>query len=331
MSLLYDNNSNRPAPEDLVTDWYIPADAPAEGFVYPGPLEIVSNNKLATLAPILLALAIEKGKEEFSLIHNERVYRGHRIQSVKGPIYALRRIPNYIPRLDELGLPISIQAILTHKELTKGGLILIVGETGQGKSTTCSATIKARLEDYGSFCLTVEDPPEHPLHGIHKDGRCIQTSVQSGEFADALKGAVRSYPTIGNCILYIGETRDPETAHEALVAATNGHLVFTTLHASDVLSAIKRFIALACLYKNVVDTDVKSMFATTFRLIMHQKLRMYDEKRKLDVSFLFCPNGQNGLAQRIKANQIDQLITDLEAQANLAKANNIKMLLSGWK
>jgi len=186
-----------------------------------------------------------------------------------------------------------------HERLGAGGLILICGETGNGKSTTCASAIKSRMQKFGNFGLTVEDPPEFPLHGKQGEfGRCIQTEVRSGDFANALKGAMRCYPTMNGSILFVGETRDHETASEVLRVATNGHLVFTTIHGTDIISSIKRFISLATANRSSSEADIKGIFASSMRMVLHQRLRdvpgvarqgLYGKKWKLRFWYLEMP------------------------------------------
>lgn len=337
MGNLFTNGDGAPGLVDLATDWYIPSKDLTKGFAYPGPVNFHENDDMYNVAQEMLDECKKKtatGKIEFSLTNNGRRFRVHKIPSIEGDVFAVRRIPSIVPEMKELGLPPAIVKILLHDELKKGGLILISGETGQGKSTTTGATIKARLDKFTSFCLTIEDPVELPLHGDHKNGKCIQTEIDSGGFAEALKGAVRSYPALGNCILYVGESRDPETAYEALVASSNGHLVFTTLHAYDVESSINRFISLASSYKNTTEDTVRGLFASSFRLILNQELRPSSQRKqgyRLKTRSLFSASGKGSIAENIKNNRIASLSTDIEQQKTLIQNENIKALFDTWK
>lgn len=323
---------------DLISDWYLYKDEPLEGFIYPGPVTIKEHPKLFELANHLNKLCLsreDKEHDEFILKDNGRIYRGHRMYTVKGEMYALRRVANKVPEVKSLGLETAVQQVLLHPNLTGGGLILVTGETGQGKSTTCAAAIKARMEKFGSFCLTVEDPPELPLHGIYKDGRCIQTEVRSGRFGEALRGAMRSYPTIGGSMLYVGETRDSETAIEVLRIVTNGHLVFTTLHGSDIISGIKRFVSLA-VGSVLSENEVKSTLASSLRMVLHQRLRdvpaIQDRpaSKKVETSFLLSANGSTAIANRIRATGVDTLISDIQQQKSVLENFGLNKLMEDW-
>lgn len=324
----------RSEPEELITDWYLPEADALEGFVYPGPVPIKEHSRLFEMATKLLEMAKEKtasGYEEFVVRINNRTFRGHKIQTITGAFYALRRLPAYIPSLDKLGMDAAVRQILLHPNLCRGGLVLVCGETGQGKSTTCASTVKERMISQGSFCLTVEDPPEMPLHGAHGKGRCLQTEVQSGKWAEAMRGAMRCYPTVSGSMLYVGETRDPETAVEVLRIATNGHLVLTTIHAEGLDSAIRRYMSLAA--AGMMESEVRNIMASSFRLALHQKL--VDEngpngvsKKRLKVGFLFSPNNRSPVAQKLRTGE--NLNNEIRMQELALKNSGASGIMEMW-
>lgn len=102
------------------------------------------------------------------MVHEEKrvIFRGHSIKSIEGKVYIFRRLPSYVPDIEDLGMPKSILELLLHKRLNSGGLVLIAGETGQGNQQLLAATIAYRLKHHASFCLTIEDPVEMPLQGF---------------------------------------------------------------------------------------------------------------------------------------------------------------------
>lgn len=306
-------------PEDRISDWYLPESGYKKGFIYPGPVPIEEHPRLFDMANALLQQARERTKDydEFVIRYGTRTYRGHRIETIEGSVYALRRLPDVIPELASLGIDDNVRSLLLHPWLRRGGLVLVCGETGQGKSTTCAATVKERMIRHGSFCLTVEDPPEMPLHGVHGKGRCLQTEVKSGNFAEAMKGAMRCYPTVRGSMLYVGETRDPETAVEVLRVATNGHLVLTTLHAEGLIEAIKRFGGMAG--ANMPESEVRSIFATSFRMAIHQQLEDARAqpgraaRKKLKMQFLVSESNSS-VAHRIRRGETESLSSDIDLQ-----------------
>jgi Tfp pilus assembly pilus retraction ATPase PilT len=322
-------------PVESITDWYLPAVDPLEGYFWPNRVPVRDHEFLYEMAKALGERCIQKTQDnytEFVVREGERAYRGHVIDTVKGRWFALRKMPDRVPPLETLGLDKAIQDLLAHKNLAKnGGLIIICGETGQGKSTTIASAIMRRMENLGSFCLTIEDPPEMPLHGIHGKGICYQTETRIGDFAAALRGAMRSYPAVGGSMLYVGETRDPETAAEVMRASVNGLLVLTTLHANDPTTAVQRFTTMA---KAVMksDDEVRDVTASALRLVMHQELEYIPgvggqpARRRLRVAFAFSENQSSPMAQAIRSG--DSLQDIVDRQKALIKTGGVERLLS---
>jgi Tfp pilus assembly pilus retraction ATPase PilT len=327
-----------PDPRQLITDWYLPVQHTQNGFVYPGPVTIGSVEGLLDLANELLRACQERaasGYEEFVLEEGGVFYRGHRITTIEGIFFTLRKMPKRIEKLSTLGMPPEIAEVLMGPWLNRGGMIMICGETGQGKSTTCAAVIKERMEKYGSFCLTVEDPPEMPLHGVHGKGRCLQTEVQSGNFAEALKGAMRCYPTVGGSMLYVGETRDGETAAEVMRVAVNGHLVLTTIHAQDLKTAVKRLIGMAGF--RMSPDEARSMVASALRMVMHQRLitspgvNGTPDRKRLEIEMVISQSTSSPIANMLMDNQIEQLSNEIDLQQRTLRAKGPSGLLEMWK
>jgi twitching motility protein PilT len=205
----------------------------------------------------------------------EYLFRGHRDVTVAGTLLALRRIPREAPRLQDLALPMYWRELFLLPELCQGGLLVLAAQTGQGKSTTLAAIVRSRLEQFGGYCRAIEDPPELPIHGPHGDGICIQTPVDPAApetgFADALRSALRSYPTTGGAtICLIGEIRDSDTAVQALRASVNGHLVLTTVHAADCPTALTRVLAMA--ERGLGDKSARDLLSSGLRIVVHQRL-----------------------------------------------------------
>lgn len=336
MSQAESSSSGAPGPEDLITDWYLPASDPLKGFIYPGPVMIQEHPRLFELATQMLKLSVDRtkgGRVDFVVRQAGRSYRGHKINTITGPVFTLRRLPDHIHGLEKLGMPSAISQLLIHPALSKGGLVLVCGETGQGKSTTCAAAIKERMERLGSFCLTVEDPPEMPLNGSHGLGQCLQTEVEDEDWPAAMKGAMRCYPAVSGSMLYVGETRDAETAAAVLRIATNGHLVLTTLHAEGLESAIHRYQSMAAGGKGMVQSEIQAIMASSFRLAIHQEL--VDEtvqgrvRKRLKVSFLFSPNGRSPVAQKLRVGG-ESLNNEVRMQEMTLRNHGAAGILKMW-
>ncbi len=146
----------------------------------------------------------------------------------------LRVITTEIPTIEQLGLPPQLQDIV----MTKRGLVIMVGATGSGKSTTLAAMIGYRNENSHGHIITIEDPVEY----IHPHRNCIVTQRDIGLDTDswgiALKNALRQAPDV----IQIGEIRDRETMDHAIAFAETGHLCLATLHANSANQAIDRII-----------------------------------------------------------------------------------------
>jgi twitching motility protein PilU len=146
----------------------------------------------------------------------------------------LRRIETTIPRVSDLGLPPIIEQLA----LTKRGLVIFVGATGTGKSTSLAAMIGHRNEHTNGHIITIEDPIEF----LHEHRGCIVTQREVGidtdSFEVALKNTLRQAPDV----IMIGEVRTRETMEHALAFAETGHLCLCTLHANNANQALDRII-----------------------------------------------------------------------------------------
>ena len=146
----------------------------------------------------------------------------------------LRTINSAIPKIEELGLPTQLKEIA----LTKRGLVVFVGGTGSGKSTSLAAMIGFRNETTHGHIVTIEDPIEY----VHDHKNCIVTQREVGVDTDswhaALKNTLRQAPDV----ILIGEIRDRDTMDYAIAFAETGHLAMATLHANSANQALDRII-----------------------------------------------------------------------------------------
>ena len=147
-----------------------------------------------------------------------------------------RNINTDIPRFEDLGLPDVLQDIV----MTKRGLVLFVGGTGSGKSTSLAALIDHRNSNSGGHIITIEDPVEF----VHRHKKSLinqrEVGVDTRSFKNALKNTLRQAPDV----ILIGEIRDRETMEHALEFAETGHLAISTLHANNANQALERIINL---------------------------------------------------------------------------------------
>lgn len=249
-------------------DLYIPDDHPEKGFMYPGALPIPSE--MSDLVDSLLKIARSEGKD-YTAKYGNLIFRGHRKQTIEGAIHIFRRSPTKIRTLEETGIPSIVITELRSPRLSAGGLVLVCGQPGNGKSTTCAAVLVDRLIQFGGVAITVEDPVEMPLQGEHGKGRCLQTNLSGkDDYPEAIRDTMRDYPTGEQAILMVGEVRDAETAALVLKSGVDGRLVLTTVHGADVASGLQRILSLAT--HTIGEEEARSLLASSFRLAMHQKL-----------------------------------------------------------
>ena len=152
------------------------------------------------------------------------------------PALVLRYISVDTPKLDQLGLPDTLRELA----MLKRGLVLMVGATGSGKSTTLAAMINHRNENCSEHILTIEDPVEY----LHQNRKAIvnqrEVGLDTRSFGRALRAAMRAAPDV----ILIGEIRDRETMEAAITLAGTGHLCIATLHANNSAETLDRIINL---------------------------------------------------------------------------------------
>ena len=146
----------------------------------------------------------------------------------------LRRIEGIIPTYKELKLPETIKDLA----MTKRGLIIFVGATGSGKSTSLASMIGYRNTHGSGHIITIEDPIEF----VHKHDGCIITQREVGIDTDSFKVALKNTLRQAPDVILIGEIRDRETMDHAIVFAETGHLCLATLHANNANQALDRII-----------------------------------------------------------------------------------------
>ncbi|HET6955025.1 MAG TPA: PilT/PilU family type 4a pilus ATPase [Vicinamibacterales bacterium] len=144
----------------------------------------------------------------------------------------IRRLPSVVPRFASLNLPPSIEALTRLPR----GLVLVGGPTGSGKTTTLAALVNEINLREARHIITIEDPIEYEHPHRKSIVEQIEIGVDAPDFPTALRAALRQAPDI----IVVGEMRDPETMQIAVAAGETGHLVFSSLHTSDVATTVAR-------------------------------------------------------------------------------------------
>ncbi|GAB3777976.1 PilT/PilU family type 4a pilus ATPase [Ramlibacter monticola] len=146
----------------------------------------------------------------------------------------LRVIPQILPTIDKLGVPQVLKDVV----MTKRGLVVLVGATGSGKSTTLAAMIDWRNEQSYGHIITIEDPVEF----VHPHKNCVVTQREVGLDTDSWEAALKNTLRQAPDVILMGEIRDRETMEHAIAFAETGHLCMATLHANSANQALDRVI-----------------------------------------------------------------------------------------
>ena len=146
----------------------------------------------------------------------------------------LRYIPSSVPKFESLRLPPILKDLILHKR----GLLLMVGSTGSGKSTTLAAMVNHRNENQAGHILTIEDPIEFSHPNVQSIVNQREVGQDTLSYANALKSSLREAPDV----ILIGEIRDRETMEAAIELAGTGHLAISTLHANNAHQTMDRII-----------------------------------------------------------------------------------------
>jgi len=188
----------------------------------------------------------------------------------------LRRIPAEIPTIEELGLP----DILGELIMQKRGLLLMVGATGSGKSTTLAAMVHERNRKLSGHILTIEDPVEFSHPNLKAIVNQREVGVDTLSYRNALRASLREAPDV----ILIGEIRDRETMEAALELCNTGHLAISTMHANNSNQAMERVINL---FPQDLHKQLLMDLAINLRAVISQRLvKSVDGRRVAAIEIL---------------------------------------------
>jgi len=191
------------------------------------------------------------------------------------PAIVLRYVTADMPKLDALELP----EIVRELALARRGLVLMVGATGSGKSTTLAAMINHRNENVSDHILTIEDPIEF----LHANKRSIINQREVGLDTKSLHRALRSAMRAAPDVIMIGEVRDRESMRAAITLAGTGHLCIATLHANNAAEALDRIVNL---FPRDEHAQINLDLSQYLRAILAQRLVRGAERRYAAVEVL---------------------------------------------
>ncbi|WP_292975713.1 PilT/PilU family type 4a pilus ATPase [Nitrosomonas sp.] len=230
---------NKKASDLFITAGYPPA-MKIDGKMTPVTQQVLSPAHTAALAQAIMndkqAAEFEVSKESNFAINPEGIgrFRVNAFVQQQRTGIVLRTITTKIPDFDALGLPQVLKEVV----MSKRGLVIFVGGTGSGKSTSMAALIGHRNKNSYGHIITIEDPVEY----VHEHINCVITQREVGvdteSWEAALKNTLRQAPDV----ILIGEIRDRETMEHAIAFAETGHLCMGTLHANSANQALDRII-----------------------------------------------------------------------------------------
>lgn len=223
---------------------------------------------------------------------------------------ALRLIPDKIKTLDELGHPAILHNILKVSQ----GFFLVVGPSGQGKSTTLAAMIDEINHNRKDHILTVEDPIEY----LFEDDKSIVDQREVGQDTKSFNTALRSILRQDPDVIMVGEMRDPETMSAAITAAETGHLVFSTLHTNNASQTIDRIIDS---FPSDQQNQIRTQLSGTLLGVLSKRLIPKIDGGRVAVFELLIANAAvRNLIRENKVHQID-LVIETSAEAGMISLN----------
>jgi twitching motility protein PilT len=230
-------------------------------------------------------------------------FRVNAFRHINGVGAVFRAVPSEVPPLDELDMPPVLKTFCQQKK----GLLLVVGPTGAGKSTTLAAMIDEINRTRKAHIITIEDPVEF----IHKRQQSLlsqrEVGSHTGTFAGALRSALREDPDV----ILVGELRDLETVSLAVTAAETGILIIATLHTGSAAATVDRMVNL---FPGSEQPRIRSMLSTSLcGVVAQQLLRRADGKGRVAAIEVLVNNA--AISNMIREGKTKQLGTAIQTGA----------------
>jgi twitching motility protein PilU len=290
--------------EKQASDLFISCGAPInikiDGLVMPIDTELMKPEIVRNIAYEMMSQAQAERFEqthEMNLSHVDHKLGNFRINIMRqrGTLsMVIRYVRGDIPQFETLNLPPALLDMISAKR----GLILIVGSTGSGKSTTMAAMLDYRNSHLPGHLLTIEDPIEYLFR--HRKSLVNQREIgeDTQSYHNALTNGLRAAPDV----LMIGEVRDRETMQHVLIHALTGHLCLTTLHANNSSHALARIINM---YPHDARPGLLSDLAVSLRAIVSQRL-VRNKQGKLQPAVEIMMNSTH-VADLVKVGDLDKI------------------------
>lgn len=230
---------------------------------------------------------------------------------------AMRLIPSQIPTLDELGHPPVLHNLITVKQ----GFFLVVGPSGQGKSTTLAAIIDEINHMRSCHIISVEDPIEY----LFTNDKAIVDQREVGQDTRDFNSALRSILRQDPDVIMVGEMRDPETISAAMTAAETGHLVFSTLHTNNASQTIDRIIdAFPSTQQNQVRAQLSNVL---LGVLSRRLLAKIGGGRSAAFELLISTPAVRNLIRENKTHQIDLVIETSSDEGMISLNRSLALLV----
>ncbi len=312
------------------SDLYLSSNAPPcakfQGVLKPLEKEVMSQERIRDIANSVMNPDQQEEFEhklEMNLAISEKGVGRFRVNIFKQRsdiAMVVRNIKTEIPNFKDLGLPDTLTDVI----MVKRGLILFVGGTGSGKSTSLAALIDHRntYAPEGGHIITIEDPVEF----VHRHKRCIvnqrEVGVDTLSFHDALKNTLRQAPDV----ILIGEIRDRETMEHALAFAETGHLAISTLHANNANQALDRIVNF---FPEERRPQLLNDLSLNLKAFVSQRLiPTVDGKRCAAIEILL---GTATIQEMIKKGAVHEIKEIMEKSTNLGMQTFDRALFNLWK
>jgi twitching motility protein PilT len=256
----------------------------------------------------LLTLA-ERGVADVVYQSDKSRYCLHFAYGHTGPYATVRIIGQDIPAFEELGLPITVQKQMMG---LRSGLFVVCGSTDAGKTVTCTSFLNTLNQNRELAILTLEDPIEFIFDDNKSWFLQREVGLHVDTFADGVKSALRENVDV----IFVGEMRDNRTIEQVLRAAEMGHLVISTLHADDAMSALSRIIGS---FPQADQPRIRQSLANTLVGIVYQRLLPGKKTARIPCCEAFWPN--TAMRNNPRQGDLSKMLTYIGPQTGLTYPN----------